>query len=547
MAGIKKKRSYFFSGVVGPLGKLFRTGNRPDQQAFENLTASSAFFDEPEDRARLDSVPALKDKQGLVVLATDTQAKANEGQKADRSLVVQPHQLPTADDEAQIINDYNGGVADTAVEVTVDGAVTTRNKFIVRFKANFITFLNTLVDGGTKLAGAGVDLFKQKTGRKLEFRKIVGAGAASVSINGNDEVEVDVPVTSDELVKVSNADTTAGFLENKLVAGTDIALDKLNPGANEQIRVRFSGTTGRYKTASATNVIPVIGGTPTFTVAANLDYTPYVPVIIQDLNLPNNKVYGKVISYVGTSLQVYIAQTLGTTAASTNWEINIGSPIGLDADTLIHAQSNTGPYDIVTSFGQSRTFNITYANLSYQGSALTEGMRIRATQNGTDNWMEGVCTASLPTQVTLRIDRISGTGNISAWELTIADGYALEDWREVGNDGGNTTYLNAWAAGGGGIFYRKDYNTKTVTVRAASNGFDGSASTSALVFTFVETAYHAITDTYHFFRSPLAGNLLVSMLGGSLTVTKITDFDPFTTSGVNVGPGVEFEFSYTTA
>lgn len=546
MAGIKKKRSYFFSGVVGPLGKLFRTGNRPDQQAFENLTASSAFFDEPEDRARLDSVPALKDKQGLVVLATDTQAKANEAQKADRSLVVQPHQLPTADDEAQIINDYNGGVADTAVEVTVDGAVTTRNKFIVRFKANFITFLNTLVDGGTKLAGAGVDLFKQKAGRKLEFRKIVGAGAASVSINGNDEVEVDVPVTSDELVKVSNADTTAGFLEDKLVAGTDITLDKLNPGANEQIRVRFSGTTGRYKTASATNVIPVIGGTPTFTVAANLDYTPYVPVIIQDLNLPNNKVYGKVISYAGTSLQVYIAQTLGTNAASTNWEINIGSPIGLDADTLIHAQSNTGPYDIVTSFGQSRTFNITYANLSYQGSALTEGMRIRATQNGTNNWMEGVCTASLPTQVTLQIDRISGTGNISAWELTIADGYALEDWREVGSDGGNTSYLNGWTAGGGKCLYRKDYNTGNVQIKTTGGGIDGTLSTSQLIFIFTDAQYHASAGFNRIIRCALPVNFLSAGISTGLFVSKITNFNPFTTSGNAVGNFVEFDFTYGT-
>ena len=92
MAGSKKKRSYFFSSVIGPLGKLFRTGNRPDQQAFEDLTASTPFFDESGDRAKLDSVPALKDKQGLVVLATDAQAKANQAQQQDRSIVAQPHQ-----------------------------------------------------------------------------------------------------------------------------------------------------------------------------------------------------------------------------------------------------------------------------------------------------------------------------------------------------------------------------------------------------------------------------------------------------------------------
>lgn len=38
-------------------------------------------------------------------------------------------------------------------------------------------------------------------------------------------------------VKVSSADTTADFLENKLVAGTGITLTKLNPGADEDLEI----------------------------------------------------------------------------------------------------------------------------------------------------------------------------------------------------------------------------------------------------------------------------------------------------------------------
>ena len=41
-------------------------------------------------------------------------------------------------------------------------------------------------------------------------------------------------------VKVSSADTTADFLENKLVAGTGITLTKLNPGADEDLEITSS-------------------------------------------------------------------------------------------------------------------------------------------------------------------------------------------------------------------------------------------------------------------------------------------------------------------
>ena len=139
--------------------------------------------------------------------------------------------------------------------------------------------------------GTGIDIFINKVGRTLRFKKIRGTGAATVTEDANGII-VDVPVTADQLVKVSNADTTASYLENKLIAGTGISVTKLNPGANEQLRVAYSGPTGKYKTTSVTNIIPVMNGSPTFTVDANLDYAPYVPVTIQDINAPNNKIYG---------------------------------------------------------------------------------------------------------------------------------------------------------------------------------------------------------------------------------------------------------------
>lgn len=45
----------------------------------------------------------------------------------------------------------------------------------------------------------------------------------------------------DELVKVTAADTTANYLGSKVVAGANIALAVVNPGANEQLQITASG------------------------------------------------------------------------------------------------------------------------------------------------------------------------------------------------------------------------------------------------------------------------------------------------------------------
>ena len=46
---------------------------------------------------------------------------------------------------------------------------------------------------------------------------------------------------TDELAKVSANDTTSGFLNGKLVAGTNITLTELNDGANETLEISASG------------------------------------------------------------------------------------------------------------------------------------------------------------------------------------------------------------------------------------------------------------------------------------------------------------------
>ncbi len=50
--------------------------------------------------------------------------------------------------------------------------------------------------------------------------------------------------SSSPTVKVSAADTTANYLENKIVAGTNVTITKLNAGGNEQLRIAASGGGG---------------------------------------------------------------------------------------------------------------------------------------------------------------------------------------------------------------------------------------------------------------------------------------------------------------
>jgi hypothetical protein len=97
----KRLRAWFFTvtsvlrldGTVG--GVRFRTRDKPTQSTMEDLTVSVPFFTETDSRARVSASSTLESEQGLTVLANDTQAKANATQLTDRSLVVQPHQLPT--------------------------------------------------------------------------------------------------------------------------------------------------------------------------------------------------------------------------------------------------------------------------------------------------------------------------------------------------------------------------------------------------------------------------------------------------------------------
>ena len=138
-------KSYFFqaTSVLRPDGTTggirFVQTDKPNQTTFEDLLASTAFKKETGDRSKpYTGSSDLSTEQGLVVLATDVQAKAGTTQLTDRSLVTSPSQLPTVENlNASVFEDFPAQTMDIAA----DGATTTRNKFQVRIFATWLTKL----------------------------------------------------------------------------------------------------------------------------------------------------------------------------------------------------------------------------------------------------------------------------------------------------------------------------------------------------------------------------------------------------------------------
>lgn len=92
--------------------------------------------------------------------------------------------------------------------------------------------------------GAGIEtitIYRTTTaGAKLGvFRWDMTTGKAQFSNDGSSWTSISDTVSS-VLAKVSAADTTAGYLEDKIQAGTNITITKINTGGNEYLEIDFA-------------------------------------------------------------------------------------------------------------------------------------------------------------------------------------------------------------------------------------------------------------------------------------------------------------------
>ena len=147
MAGLKQLKTWFFGitsevradGTTG--GVRFRKTDKPTQQTFENLLQSTTFSTESSDKAKVSTGATIGSEQGLSVLANDTQAKANTTQLTDRSLVVQPHQLPTVEN----LNSASVEDMPLATLTIAPSGTTTRNQYQFKISFTWLTWLITRI------------------------------------------------------------------------------------------------------------------------------------------------------------------------------------------------------------------------------------------------------------------------------------------------------------------------------------------------------------------------------------------------------------------
>ena len=140
-------KSWFFQSTKTALkdGVRFKNGDKPTEDTFKDLTDSSIFKSEANDRAKEDVGTFSQDSNGHVTLATDVQAKSNTDQKPDRSLVAQPHQLPIVTNSSLVtINSGDDIYSDSVLGLEIDGSDLKKNNFILSIKSEFSNFLNTV-------------------------------------------------------------------------------------------------------------------------------------------------------------------------------------------------------------------------------------------------------------------------------------------------------------------------------------------------------------------------------------------------------------------
>ena len=204
--------------------------------------------------------------------------------------------------------------------------------------------------------GTGVAVW---SGTDLDFRSFVGIGDIDVTLNGNN-IEIEYTGTGGgggETVKVSANDTTAGYLEDKVVGSGGISISTLNDGANEDLQVA----------ASASNVgtgTGVWSGTDlAFRSIKAGDASVNVSLNGSDIEITatggggGSVTVGEISIPAGGSLA---AQLAGATGIPGGWTLVDGTDPSVDPNfagatandlVIIHGQSKMGVVNFTWSFG----------------------------------------------------------------------------------------------------------------------------------------------------------------------------------------------------
>lgn len=176
--------------------------------------------------------------------------------------------------------------------------------------------------------------------------------------------------TGDELVKISGNDTTAGYLNGKLIAGTNVTLTENNDGGNETL------TIDAVLPATATHFFGHNGGiTQTFSAATTINFST---VIRSDADYTEAVVVGGTEVTINTTGWYEITYSMSATNTS-----------GTRRSSHTYVEVNTGGGFVITPGSSSYAYhrNTTAGSDTASGNLviyLTSGdvVRVRSTAGG---------------------------------------------------------------------------------------------------------------------------------------------------------------------
>lgn len=183
---MRKQKTYFFTGVDGPTGHLFRTGNKPKRADYETLLDSVPFILDVADTAK-------ENESGHIKIETDSRAIGRSLPAADGfSRAVSAHQLPVIKGALNI--------GDVVVSTTTVSGITIQE--VTRTDGSRVR-RDYVVTSGLSLTSA--------------------AGSIVItSIANGFNLEVDPTIVDNFTVKADAGDAVPGYLNTKVGNGLTV-------------------------------------------------------------------------------------------------------------------------------------------------------------------------------------------------------------------------------------------------------------------------------------------------------------------------------------
>jgi hypothetical protein len=239
---MRKQKTYFFTGVDGPTGHLFRTGNKPKRADYETLMDSVPFILDPADSAK-------ENEAGHTRIETDSRAIGRSLPAADGfSRAVLAHQLPVIKgtlDVGDVVVSTTTVSGITIKEVTRTDGTRIRRDYIITSGLSLTSPLGSIVitpvANGFELEvnPAITDTYKVMgdagDGVPGYLSAKVGSG---LTVDGTHRI---VPVIDPAATNVALSVGILGFSAQLNYAGTN-TIQLLNPGGVLTPNVRYNGT-----------------------------------------------------------------------------------------------------------------------------------------------------------------------------------------------------------------------------------------------------------------------------------------------------------------